>query len=43
MAAGCERRRVNLGRQRQCDDRTDSRDGGQACADRAGLVRGIEG
>ena len=42
MAVGLERRRIDLGRKRQCDDRADSRDGRQTCADLAGLVRGIQ-
>jgi hypothetical protein len=42
MAAGFERRRVDLGRQRQRDDWTDAWDGGQPRAHRAGLVRGIQ-
>jgi len=42
MTAGFERCRIDLGHQRQCDDRTNARDGGQTCADRAGLVRGVQ-
>ena len=38
MTAGFERCRINLDRQGQRDDRTNSRDGGQQLADRIGLV-----
>ena len=42
MTAGLKRRRIDLGRQRQCNDPTDSRYGGQTCTDLAGLVRDIQ-
>ena len=40
VAAQFERAGIDLDRQRQCGDRTDAGDGGQALADRIGFVRG---
>ena len=40
MTAGLERSRIDLGRQRQRDDRANAGDGGQAFTNLVGFVRG---